>query len=88
MPLELAGRASQIVSVAGAAGGGDSPGFRVRGASGGFETLADGRAVALGTSGKVGRSAPAQAVYRLELHGKPAPRDLRLTVSYVIAPDA
>jgi hypothetical protein len=88
MPLELSGSASQIVSVAGAPGAEDSPGFRVRAAGGGFEPLVDGRAVALGTSGKVGRSAPAQAVYRLDLNGKPAPRDLRLTVSYVIAPDA
>ena len=88
MPLELSGSASQIVSVAGAPGAADSPGFRVRATGGGFEPLAAGHAVALGTSGKVGRSAPAQAVYRLDLDGKPAPRDLRLTVSYVIAPDA
>ena len=87
MPLELAGSASQIVAVA-AAGDAGSPAFRVRGASGGFEPLVDGRAVALGASGKVGRSAPARAVYRLDLHGRPAPRDLQLTVSYVIAPDA
>ena len=88
MPLELAGSASQIVAVAGAAGGADSPGFWVRGVGGAFEPLAEGHAVALGTSGKVGRSAPARAVYRLDLHGKPAPRDLQLTVRYVIAPDA
>jgi hypothetical protein len=88
MPLELSGTGSQIVSVAGTAGAADSPGFQVRAAGGAFEPLADGHAVALGTRGKVGRSAPAQAVYRLDLHGKPAPRDLRLTVSYVIAPDA
>ncbi|HEU0077888.1 MAG TPA: hypothetical protein VFQ76_09595 [Longimicrobiaceae bacterium] len=88
MPLELAGSASQIVAVAAAAGEAGSPGFRVRGASGGFEPLSDGRPVALGTSGKVGRSTPARAVYRLDLQGRPAPRDLRLTVSYVIAPDA
>ena len=86
MPLELAGSAGHIVSVA--AGGAGDGGFRVRGASGGFEPLAGGRAVSLGTRGKVGRSTPARAVYRLDLHGKPAPGNLRLTVSYVVAPDA
>jgi hypothetical protein len=88
MPLELSGSASRIVSVAGAPGAAASAGFRVRAAGGGFEPLAENHAVALGTSGKVGRSVPAQAVYRLDLNGKPAPRDLRLTVSYLIAPDA
>ena len=88
MPLELSGSANQIVSVAGVAGAPGAPAFQVRGPDGSFEALTDGRPVALGTSGKVGRSSPAQAVYRLDLHGKPAPRDLQLTVSYVIAPDA
>lgn len=88
MPLELAGRESRIVSVTGAAGAADGPAFRVLGAGGSFEPLAGGRSVSLGTSGKVGRAATAEAVYRLELEGRPAPGVLRLTVSYVVAPDA
>lgn len=88
MPLELAGSGSHIVAVTGGAEGADGSGLRVRAAGGGFEPLTGERAVALGTSGKVGRSSPAEAVYRLELEGKPAPGDLRLTVSYLIAPDA
>lgn len=88
MPLQPAGSETRIVAVSAAAGGADGPQFRIRGPGGSYEPLTGDRAVALGPSGKVGRAQGVEAVYRLDLGGKPAPRDLRLTVSYLIAPDA
>ncbi|HEV2145875.1 MAG TPA: hypothetical protein VGR37_00510 [Longimicrobiaceae bacterium] len=88
MPLELAGSGSRIVAVAATAGATDTPGFQVRGADGAFQPLTGGRGVSLGTSGKVGPARSAEATYRLELKGQPAPAELRLTVTYLVAPDA
>lgn len=90
-PLELGGDAGRILAVTQGTpsdeGAEDTPGIRVRSGSGRFERLDGEGGVALGTSGKVaGGEVP--VVYRLDLRGKRAPKEVRLTVRYLIAPDA